>query len=52
MQHKNETKSILHFPGAEVTQVGNGIKGLELECDILVPAAMEQQITKANAANV
>jgi len=51
-KHKTETKSILHFPGAEVTQVGNGIKGLELECDILVPAAMEQQITKANAANI
>ena len=52
LQHKNETKSILHFAGAERTQVGNGIQGLELDCDILVPAAMEQQITKANAGNI
>jgi glutamate dehydrogenase/leucine dehydrogenase len=51
-QHKKETGSILHFKGAEKTQVGNGIQGLEIECDILLPCAMEQQITKANAEKV
>jgi glutamate dehydrogenase (NAD(P)+) len=49
LAHKQKTGSILHFAGAEKTQVGDGIKGLEIECDVLAPCAMEQQITKANA---
>jgi glutamate dehydrogenase (NAD(P)+) len=49
LAHKQKTGSILHFAGAEKTQVGDGIKGLEYECDVLAPCAMEQQITKANA---
>eukprot|EP00042_Codosiga_hollandica_P023476 m.93483 g.93483 ORF g.93483 m.93483 type:complete len:502 (+) comp51197_c0_seq1:249-1754(+) len=51
-KHKTATGSILHFTGAERQQVGNGIQGLELDCDILVPAAMEKQITKDNAAKI
>ena len=37
------------FPGGE--NISNA-ELLELECDILVPAAMEDQITDANAANI
>ncbi|HZV12911.1 MAG TPA: Glu/Leu/Phe/Val dehydrogenase, partial [Candidatus Kapabacteria bacterium] len=50
VKHRTETKSILGFPGAQdLTPSG---KGLELECDILVPAALENVITTANAANI
>ena len=48
--HRGETGSILDFPGAEnLTRSGDA---LELECDILVPAALERQITLANADRV
>lgn len=46
-----EKKSILHFPGAK-TQVGNGNEGLEVECDVLVPAALEKQLTIRNAHKI
>ena len=52
VQHKNTTGSILGFKGVEKEQRGNGIAGLELDCDILVPAALEKQITKDNADKV
>jgi glutamate dehydrogenase (NAD(P)+) len=48
--HREETKSILNFPGA--TNLPNRMDGLELECDILVPAALESQITIENAARI
>jgi glutamate dehydrogenase (NAD(P)+) len=44
-----EKKSIAGFPGAE--PVSNE-ELLELPCEILVPAALEQQITGANAARI
>jgi glutamate dehydrogenase (NAD(P)+) len=44
-----ETHSIAGFPGAE--PVSNE-QLLELPCEILVPAALEQQITGANAARI
>ena len=47
MAHRRETKSILGYPGA--TDVKETARALELECDILVPAALERQITDANA---
>lgn len=34
------------FPGA--TFIRDGVKGLEIECDILIPAALESQITLQN----
>jgi glutamate dehydrogenase (NAD(P)+) len=40
----------LHFPGAE--SVEDGMSVLERECDILVPAALENQITGENAPRV
>ncbi len=48
--HRKETGSILDFPGAE-NVTGSG-ELLERECDVLVPAALENQITGANAGRV
>jgi glutamate dehydrogenase (NAD(P)+) len=48
--HRKETKSILNFPGA--TNLPSREAGLELECDILIPAALENQITDANAPRI
>ncbi|RMH77169.1 MAG: Glu/Leu/Phe/Val dehydrogenase [Calditrichaeota bacterium] len=50
MQHRRETKSILNFPGA--TNIPNTADALELECDILVPAALENQITRENMKRI
>ena len=50
MKHRKETGSILNFPGA--TNLPNRDAGLELECDILIPAALENQITEENAPRV
>ena len=48
--HRKETESILDFPGA--TNLPATADALELECDVLVPAALENQITEKNAPNV
>lgn len=45
--HRKETGSILHYPGA--TNITPTLKTLELDCDILIPAALENQITGENA---
>jgi glutamate dehydrogenase (NAD(P)+) len=45
-----EHKTIRDFPGATFDQ--NGLKALELDCDILIPAALEGQITEGNAENI
>jgi glutamate dehydrogenase (NAD(P)+) len=47
MAHRKETGSILDYPGA--TNITPTLKTLELECDILIPAALENQITGENA---
>ncbi|HEV2022013.1 MAG TPA: Glu/Leu/Phe/Val dehydrogenase [Terriglobales bacterium] len=47
--HKHKTGSVVGFPGAEII---SSEEVLELECDILVPAALENQITLANASRV
>lgn len=49
-EHMNANKSVQGFPGAEFTANGNVV--LEMECDILIPAAMEAQITAANAERI
>ncbi len=46
---KAEHGTVQGFPGA--TNVSNE-ELLEIECDVLIPAALENQITAANAANV
>ena len=50
ISHRNETGSILNFPGATTHQ--NPADVLELECDILIPAALENQITPENTDRI
>jgi len=50
LKHRNETGSIVNFPGA--TNLKKNSDGLEMPCDILIPAALEQVIHKDNAANI
>jgi glutamate dehydrogenase (NAD(P)+) len=49
-QHRKKTGSILDFPGA--TNLKKSEDALELECDILIPAALENVINKGNAQRV
>ncbi|MBS1600661.1 MAG: Glu/Leu/Phe/Val dehydrogenase [Bacteroidetes bacterium] len=49
-QHRKKTGSILNFPGA--TNLSNSTDALELECDILIPAALENVINGDNAPRV
>jgi glutamate dehydrogenase (NAD(P)+) len=50
MAFRKETGSIIGFPGTE--HIGDASAALELECDILVPAALENQITLKNADRI
>jgi len=50
MAHRKETGSVLDFPGAENLEHRDA--GLELDCDILIPAALENAITMENAPRV
>lgn len=52
LEHRKATGSILNFPGATNYGKDQRDKVMEFECDILVPAALENQITVNNAANV
>lgn len=47
--HKEKTRSVVGFPGSK--SISNE-EILETDCTILIPAALENQITKNNAANV
>ncbi|MDO8501620.1 MAG: Glu/Leu/Phe/Val dehydrogenase [Gemmatimonadaceae bacterium] len=48
--HRKETGSILGFPGArDIAKTGDA---LELECDVLVPAALENVITPENVDRI
>lgn len=49
LAHKEATGSVRGFPGAQ--PIDNRTL-LELPCDILVPAALENQITEENAENI
>lgn len=48
--HRKEHGTIMTFPGAQ--PLSNRMAALELECDILIPAALENQITMENVANI
>jgi len=50
MAFRKETGSIIGYPGSK--HIGDASAVLELECDILVPAALENQITSDNADRV
>ena len=49
-QHRKATGSILNFPGA--TNLPKSNDALEQECDILIPAALENVINHENAARI
>ena len=48
--HRKASGSILHFPGA--TSIPDSPSALEMECDILVPAALERVLTGDNAPRI
>ena len=50
MAHKKETGSLLGLAGC--TDVKNPAECLEMDCEILVPAALEGQITRENAPRI
>ena len=49
-QHRKNTGSILKIKGAK--DIKNSASALELECDILIPAALENQINIGNADKI
>jgi glutamate dehydrogenase (NAD(P)+) len=49
-QHLRQTKSIHNFPGAQ--NIATPGEVLEMDCDVLVPAALENQITIDNAERI
>jgi glutamate dehydrogenase (NAD(P)+) len=48
--HRRETGSILHCPGAK--NFAKNTDALEYECDLLIPAALERQLTAENAPHI
>jgi len=50
MKWRKETGSIMDFPKAK--NLNSSWEGLEQECDILIPAALENVITKDNAPRI
>lgn len=50
VNHRKETGSILGFKDAK--DFKNSAEGLEQDCDILVPAALENQLTLKNIRNI
>ncbi|MDB5283442.1 MAG: Glu/Leu/Phe/Val dehydrogenase, partial [Bacteroidota bacterium] len=49
-KYKEKTKGVSGFPGAKTFKKSSD--ALELECDILIPAALEKQITEVNAPKI
>jgi glutamate dehydrogenase (NAD(P)+) len=49
-RHRRESGSILHFPGAK--NFAKNTDALEYECDLLIPAALEGQLTAENALHI
>ncbi|MDA7501823.1 Glu/Leu/Phe/Val dehydrogenase [Chitinophagales bacterium] len=50
LRHRAKTGKITKFPGSKDFKERND--ALEMECDILIPAALEQQIHKGNARKI
>lgn len=49
-EHRKKTGTILNYPGA--ANITNTAEALELDCDILIPAALESVINGENAPRV
>jgi len=49
LKHKQRTGSVKGFPGSEAV---TSEESLEVPCDILIPAALENQITERNASRL
>ncbi|MDX1956027.1 MAG: Glu/Leu/Phe/Val dehydrogenase [Chitinophagaceae bacterium] len=49
-QHRKSTGSILNYPGAK--NIEKSLEALELDCDILIPAALENVINASNADRI
>lgn len=49
-RYRQDKKTVVGYPNAKV--IKNSASALELECDILIPAALEKQITDANADRI
>lgn len=50
--HLRETGGLSGFAGGSTTEIEESGRALELECDILIPAALEGQITSKNVDRV
>lgn len=50
LKYKQESGGTVNYPGAKTLQPNTA--ALEIECDILIPAALENQIHSGNAKNV
>jgi glutamate dehydrogenase (NAD(P)+) len=50
LKHRQETGTIMNFAGAK--PLNHRMEALELECDVLIPAALENQITAENAPRI
>lgn len=50
LRHRNETGSIANFPGGKT--ISDTLSALEMDCDVLIPAALENQITEENAGRI
>lgn len=50
LKHRKETGTIMNFAGAK--PLSHRMEALELDCDILIPAALENQITMENAPRI
>jgi glutamate dehydrogenase (NAD(P)+) len=50
LEHRKKTGTIMNFPGAK--PLTSSLEALELDCDILIPAALENQITDQNAPRI
>jgi glutamate dehydrogenase (NAD(P)+) len=48
--HLRRSGGVRHFPGAEFVE--DGARVLEADCDVLIPAATENQITRRNAERI
>jgi len=49
-EHRKSSGSILNFPGSK--NFNKNLEALEMECDILIPAALENVINKENAPRI